>query len=137
MTKTLYPALHIEPRTFTVAEKNALTRRARALQFELSRCYSDVHPVVQLLNAACFFHSYEMKHAALTLWEGANEEQRRIWRELGEFHLQGLLWHAEHTPGFGEKLRGLLGMEPPPKRKRRPARPGELRLRPHYLRVVQ
>jgi len=95
--------------TFTPAEKNALTRRAWKLDFDLRHRYSDLHPVAQLLRTASLFNSYAMKHAALKLWDEADEKQKAWWVSLAEHDLRGVLWQEREMPGFSEMIQRVLG----------------------------
>jgi len=131
-------------RTFTVAEKSALTRRASDLRFHLTNAHSDLHPIAQLLTAAFILHSYEIKHAALAMWDDADDKQRAMWVKDAEYGLQSIIWHEKHMPGFSEMLRRVaftsdldtryirmcFTTEPTPKP------PVTHRPRPDYLRVV-
>jgi len=95
--------------TFTTAEKRAITNRARTLSFHLDHGPdSPLHPIAQLLDAAFLFDSYEMKCAALKLWEQADETQKARWTRDTEHALRSILWHERYTPGVREMLTRLV-----------------------------
>jgi len=94
--------------TLTRAEKIALTRRAFDLRNELRRTHNGLHPIAQLVNTAQCFNSYAMKHAALSLWESADDKQKAAWVRECEYELRSILWHERYIPGVREMLTRLV-----------------------------
>lgn len=138
MARYRRPVLQIVPVTLTPAEKSALTRRAWRLRFDLVHKHTELHPIVQILNVAHDFKCYELTHAALALWESANAETQVRW-ERDAFHARRIHSYAEGRNGDAilRMVSRLFGeAATPAEPKRRAPRPGELRLRPHYLTPV-
>jgi len=108
MTKATLALSEAMAQTFTIAEKNALTRRASDLRFHLSFDHSDLHPLVQVLSTAYTFNSYAMKYAVLKLWDEADDKQKAQWVRSAEHSLGCVLWHERHTPGYSAMIQRIL-----------------------------